>query len=149
MKRWRDSITTTIALTVVVAMLLGFSLQRLVSSGLLYLGLAPQQTLQIGNPQLFQQLPGRIAALLDVLDGTPGAERPVVIAAAQRPSIRIRLLDAPMPNFVNRGEPDAELLRRRIEAVLTVRGLLSLSTRTLRHVSKPEPVMAASRTACL
>jgi hypothetical protein len=88
-KRWRDSITTTIALTVVVAMLLGFSLQRLVSSGLLYVGLAPQQTLQIGNSQLFQQLPGRIAALLDVLDGTPGAERPVVIAAAQRPSIRI------------------------------------------------------------
>ena len=120
MKRWRDSITTTIALTVVVAMLLGFSLQRLVSSGLLYIGLAPQQTLQIGNSQPFQQLPGRIAALLDVLDGTPGAERPVVIAAAQRPSIRIRLLDAPMPNLVNRGEPDADLLRRRIEAVLTV-----------------------------
>ena len=45
MKRWRDSITTTIALTVVVAMLLGFSLQRLVSSGLLYIGLAPQQGL--------------------------------------------------------------------------------------------------------
>ena len=120
MKRWRDSITTTIALTVVVAMLLGFSLQRLVSSGLLYLGLASQQTLQIGNSQLFQQLPGRIAGLLDVLDGTPDAERPVVIAAAQRPSIRIRLLDAPMPNLVNRGEPDADLLRRRIEAVLTV-----------------------------
>ena len=48
MKRWRDSITTTIALTVVVAMLLGVSLQRLVISGLLYVGLASQGTLQIG-----------------------------------------------------------------------------------------------------
>jgi hypothetical protein len=115
-KRWRDSITTTIALTVVVAVLLGFSLQRLVSSGLLYLGLASQQTLQTGNVQLFQQLPGRIAGLLDVLNGTPDAERSAVIAAAQRPPIRIRLLDGPMPNLINRGEPSADLLRRRIEA---------------------------------
>ena len=120
MKRWRDSITTTIALTVVVAVLLGFSLQRLVSFGLLYLGLASQQTLQTGNVQLFQQLPGRIAGLLDVLNGTPDAERSAVIAAAQRPPIRIRLLDGPMPNLINRGEPSADLLRRRIEAVLTV-----------------------------
>jgi signal transduction histidine kinase len=119
-KRWRDSITTTIALTVVVAVLLGFSLQQLVSSGLLYLGLAPQQTLQIGNLQLFQQLPGRIAGLLDVLNGTPDAERSAVITAAQRPSIPIRLLDGPMPNLVNRGEPAADLLRRRIEVALTV-----------------------------
>jgi len=96
------------------------SLQQLVSSGLLYLGLAPQQTLQIGNLQLFQQLPGRIAGLLDVLNGTPDAERSAVIAAAQRPSIRIRLLDGPMPNLVNRGEPAADLLRRRIEVALTV-----------------------------
>jgi hypothetical protein len=105
-KQWRDSITTTIALTVIVAVLLGFSLQRVVSSGLLYVGLASQGTLQIGNLQLFQQLPGRSAGLLDVLNGTPDAERPAVIAAAQRSSIRIRLLDAPMAAPPDRGCAD-------------------------------------------
>ena len=120
MKRWRDSIATTIALTVIIAMVLGFSLQQLVSSGLLYLGVARQQTVRNANPRLLLQLPGRIAVLLDILDATPGSERPIVVAAAQRPLIRVRLLDAPIPNLVNRGELDADLLRRRIEAVLTV-----------------------------
>jgi signal transduction histidine kinase len=115
-----DSIATTIALTVIVAMVLGFSLQELVSSGLLYLGVARQQTVRNGNPRLLLQLPGRIAVLLDVLDATPDTDRPIVVAAAQRPLIHVRLLDAPIPNLVNRGELDADLLRRRIEALLTV-----------------------------
>ena len=120
MRRWWDNTTTTISLTVVVAMVLGFSLQHLVDSGLLYLGFSRQQTVQSANPRLLMQLPGRFAALLDVLDATPDAERPVVIAAAQRPGVHVRLLDAPAPNLVNSREPDANLLRSRIEAVLTV-----------------------------
>jgi hypothetical protein len=81
-KRWWDSTTTTIALAVVVAMVLGASLQQVVSSELLYLGLARQQNLQTENVRVFVQLPGRIAALLEVLDAMPDAERPAVIAAA-------------------------------------------------------------------
>src|SRR5271157_5214238 len=80
-----DSIATTIALTVIVAMVLGLSLQQLVSSGLLYLGVARQQNVRNGNPRLLLQLPGRIAVLLDVLDATPDTKRPIVVAAAQRP----------------------------------------------------------------
>ncbi len=120
MKGWWDSTTTTIALTVVVAMVLGFSLQQLVTSSLLYLGLARQQSVLQGNERLSQQLPGRIAVLLDVLDATPDTERATVIAAAQRPQVHVRILDAPLPNLTNRPEPNADLLRRRIEAVLTV-----------------------------
>jgi signal transduction histidine kinase len=118
--RWWDSTTTTISVTVVVAMVLGFSLQQLVSAGLLYLGLPRQQNVQRADPQLALQLPGRVAALLDILDATPNPERQGVVAAAQRPQLQVRLLDAPIPSLANRGEPDADLLRRRIEAVLTV-----------------------------
>jgi signal transduction histidine kinase len=119
-KHWWDSTTTTIALTVVLAIVLGFSLRTLVDSGLLYLGLARQQTVQSANPRLLRQLPGRFAALLDVLDATPDTERPAVIAAAQRPLVHVRLLDAPAPNLLNSTEPDANLLRSRIAAMLSI-----------------------------
>jgi hypothetical protein len=111
---------TMIALTVVVAMVLGVSLQHLVSSGLLFLGLAPQQRVQKENTRLFLQLPTRVAFLIEVISATPDPERPAVIAAAQRPEVRIRLLDALFPNLVNRGDPAADLMRRRIEAQLMV-----------------------------
>ena len=129
MKRWWDSTTTTIALAVVVAMVLGASLQQVVSSELLYLGLARQQNLQTENVRVFVQLPGRIAALLEVLDAMPDAERPAVIAAAQRPQVHLRLLEGPFPNLIDSHEPDANLLRGRIGAVLTV----------------PRPVVVADR----
>jgi len=41
-----SSITTTIILTVVVAVVLGFSIQRTISSGLAYLGLASSKPLR-------------------------------------------------------------------------------------------------------
>ena len=129
MKRWWDSTMTTIALTVVVAMVLGVSLQQLVSSGLLYLGLARQQDLQIQTTRIFVQLPGRIAALAEVVDKIPDAERPAVIAAAQRPQVSIRLLAGPFPNLVDSHEPDANLVRARVQAVLTA----------------PRPVIVADR----
>lgn len=129
MKRWWDSTTTTIALAVVVAMVLGASLQQVVSSELLYLGLARQQNLQTENVRVFVQLPGRIAALLEVLDAMPDAERPAVIAAAQRPQVHLRLIEGPFPNLIDSHEPDANLLRGRIGAVLTV----------------PRPVVVADR----
>jgi signal transduction histidine kinase len=117
-KRWWDSTTTTITLTVVVAMVLGVSLQQLVSSGLPYLGLARQQNVQIANTRIFVQLPGRIADLIEVVDRIPDAVRPIVIAAAQRPPVSIRLLTGPFPNLIDTHEPDANLVRTRVQAVL-------------------------------
>ena len=77
---WRGGSTAaTIALAVVVAMGLGFGLQQAVAPGLHYLGLARQQAVQ-RDAWVLQQLPGRIAGLLDVLDATPEAQRTAVIA---------------------------------------------------------------------
>jgi signal transduction histidine kinase len=128
-KRWWASTTTTIALTVVVAMVLGASLQQMVSSELFYLWQARQQEAQIENARIFVQLPGRIASLLEVLNAMPDAERPGVIAAAQRPQIHLRLLDGPFPNLIDSHEPDANQVRSRIEAMLTI----------------PRPVVVADR----
>ena len=84
MRQWRSGITTTIVLTVVVAVVLGVSLQHVVSSGLVYLGLARQQTFDSQNPRLLRQLPGRIAALVDVVQASPDEARPAILKAAQR-----------------------------------------------------------------
>jgi len=105
-------------------MVLGFSLQQVVDSGLHYLGLPRRQTVQQDDAWL----PGRIAGLLDVLDATPDDERPAVIAAAQRPRVHVRVLDAPIPNL-NKADANAALLRRRIEGALRV----------------PRPVIVADR----
>ena len=130
MRGWRGGSTAaTIALTVVLAMGLGFSLQQVVAPGLHYLGLARHGTVQQGDARVLQQLPGRIAGLLDVLDATPEAQRQAVIEAAQRPRVHVRILDAPLPNLTGRVEPNANLLRHRIEAVLRV----------------PRPVIVADR----
>ena len=129
MRRWWDSTTTTICVTVIAAVVLGMSLRQLVDPGLLYLGLPQQQVIQNPDVRLLLQLPGRVAALLDVLDATPDIARPDVVAAAQRPFASIRLLDAPVPKLVNHGEPETDLLRHQIEAVLTV----------------PRPVIVAGR----
>ena len=148
MKRWWDSTTTTIALTVVVAVVLGFSLQQTVSSGLLYLGLPRQQTVQNGDPRLVQQLPGRVAALLDVLDATADTERPTVVAAAQRPQVHVRLLDAPIPNLVNRGEPDANLLRCRRHfryRCTTAEGSAGCARRKRWQEARPEATVTCGR----
>jgi len=124
-----DSVTATIALTVVAAMVLGFSLQQVVAIALPYFGFERHQELPKVDERFLLQLPGRVAALLDILDGTPVADRQTVLAAAQIPRVHLRLLDAPAPNLGNRGEPDAEVLRHRIEVALTT----------------PRPVIVADR----
>jgi len=110
-------------------MALGFGLQQVVAPGLHYLGLARHQAVQQRDARVLQQLPGRIAGLLDVLDATPEAQRPAVIAAAQRPRVHVRILDAPIPNMTNKVDVDANVLRHRIEAVLRI----------------PRPVIVADR----
>ncbi len=120
MKRPWDSTTMTMALTIVVVIILGFILQQPVSSWLIDLGLPQHEIHAGGNPQLDLELPGRIAALLDVLDATSDDERPAVLAAAQRLQIHLALLDTPILNLDGLSEPDADMLRARIEAVLKV-----------------------------
>jgi signal transduction histidine kinase len=115
-----DSVTATIALTVVVAMILGFSLQHVVTTALPYFGFERPQELAKVEEQFLLQLPGRLATLLDILDRTAVADRPTVLAAAQIPKVQLRLLDTPARNLGNRGEPDAEVIRHRVEAALTV-----------------------------
>jgi len=109
--RRSDSVTMTIGLAVVVAMLLAITLERVVVPALPYFGVERRQELPKVEERFLVQLPGRVAALLDILDGTPVADRPVVLANAQLPQVRLRLLDVPAPNLGDRGEPDAEAMR--------------------------------------
>ena len=117
--RWLSGITTTIVMIVVVAVVLGVSLNQVVFSGLIYFGLARQQTFEGQNPRLLRQLPGRIATLIDVVEASPEEARPAILRAAQRGRLHVRLLDGPLPNLVNEREPEIDLLRRRIQATLS------------------------------
>ena len=119
MSRWPSSIATTIALTVLVAMVLGSSVQQVVTVGWSYFGLAKQQSADGPNPWLFRRLPGRVAALVDVIEATPNDSRPAILAAFQRGLVQVRLLEGPTPNLTNQIEPGVDLLRRRIEAALS------------------------------
>jgi signal transduction histidine kinase len=138
MKRWHhDSIATTIALTIVVAVLLGLALQQAVNVGLQYVGFSPQQSGQDESTRFFfVLLPGKVAGLLDVLETRPNAERPAIVKAAQHPLARFELLDGPVPNMVNAGEPNAEALRRRIEVLLSIPHLVVAASRP-RQVNQP------------
>ncbi len=71
-----DGVTTTIWLAVVAAMVLAFSLQREVTTVLPYFGFERRQELPVVEERFLLQLPGRVAALLDILDRTPVADRP-------------------------------------------------------------------------
>jgi signal transduction histidine kinase len=118
---WGGSTATTFTLTVAVAMALAFGLQQVVAPGLHYLGLAKHQAGKQRDAWVLQQLPGSVAGLLDVLDATPDAQRPAIIAAAQRPEVHVRILDAPVPNLTNKADMIANVIRHRIEAVLRIR----------------------------
>ena len=108
---------------------LAFSLQRVVATVLPHFGFERRQELPVLEQRFLFQLPDRMAALLDILDRTPAADRPNVLAAAQIPQVHLRLLDTPAPHLGDRGEPDAEAMRHRIEAAL----------------SAPRPVIVADR----
>ena len=127
--RRADSVTTTIGFAVIVALVLGFSLQRVVTTVLPYFGFERRQELPEVDERFLLQLPGRVAALVDILDRTPVTDRPAVLAAAQIPQVNLRLLGTATPNLGDRGEPDADVMRHLIEAALTV----------------PRPVIVADR----
>ena len=119
MRRWRQNISTAMALTILVAMALGIGLQRAVDWSISYWDPPREISTQQESPWQIQALSHNIAVLLRVLDTTPNTERPTAIAAVQRPNYRIWLVDAPIKNLVNRADPNADSLRRRIEALLT------------------------------
>jgi hypothetical protein len=119
-KRWSfDSIASTIALTVVVAMGLGFALQHVVDSGLKSAGLSPDLNWQNDDVRFYMALfPARAASLLEVLDATPDPDRPPVIAAVQGPKVRAELLAAPLPHLVDSTDQNALALLHRIDLYL-------------------------------
>ena len=121
MRRWKDSIAATIAVTVIVAMVLGFGLRTVVTSGLPYLGLRSERASASDDQHLRQRLASRIATLIDILDKAPDAARGAIIAAADRPAFQIDLLDAPAPifNLANGADLNTNLLHDEIIAAIT------------------------------
>jgi signal transduction histidine kinase len=115
-----NSITMTMVCMVLVGMAIGFGVHQLTDARTLLLDFSGQQEIQIENAKFFEQLPGRVATLVDLLDATPNSERSAIIAASQLPRIGVNLLTSGPGGSAGEDEPDADLLRRRIEAVLTV-----------------------------
>ena len=99
-----DSVTTTIWLAVVVAMVLGFSLQREVTTVLPYFGFERRQELPKVEERFLLQLPGRVAALLDILDRYAGRGQ------TDRP--RHRPASASPPSLARRARAESGQSRR-------------------------------------
>ena len=132
MKGWRNSVAATIGVTVLAAMLFGFSLQQVVRLVLPYLGLERQQSVQKPIARILLRLPGNIATLIDVIDAAPNSDRAAIIAASQLPHLQTQLRDTPIPRALlhdGENEPDAHLLRFRIISLL----------------KSPHPVIVADR----
>lgn len=139
MRRWRvDSIAMTVALTIVTAMGLGFSLQHLVGAGLAYIGFMPRQNPQDNRIQFYAiRFPAEVSSLVEVLDAISDGERAAVVAAAQHPQIRVELRGAPLAHLVDSPDPYARLLRRRIEVLLVAPRVIIVASRTQRQNPGP------------
>jgi len=118
-RRWGASIAATIAITVILAMMLGFGLQTAVTSGLPYLGLPTERLAAGNNLRLREQLPGKVAALIDILNKAPDDTRDAIIAAVQRPAFQVEIRDTPMPNLMNGSYPSTTLLHHEIMTTMT------------------------------
>ena len=119
MIRRLNSITATIALTIAIGILLGYAVQQAVSLALPAFGIARQQTVDARFARLFPNMPGRIAALVDVLNRTPENQREVMLRAAQRPIFHARLMDGPLPGVVDDPAAEAVLLKQRVQQALS------------------------------
>ena len=139
MKRWRmDSIATTIALTIVIAMGLGFALQRAVNVGLGYVGLSPQQNFQDDGVRFYLALfPAKVASLMEVLDAVSSDERPAIIAAVQRPEVRVELLKERLPHLVNSTDPNAGVVRNRIQILFAAPHMVIVALRSQERTNPP------------
>ncbi len=133
MRRPRMNVATAMAITIVAAMALGFGLQQALNWGFSQWEVPQEASTQQeeARPRLPEALARNIAVLLGTLDTTPNAERPTVIAAGQRPAYRIWLVDSPIQNPVNPTNSNADLLRHRIEALLTTPRRLIVTDRNV------------------
>ena len=95
-----------------------------------------------------RQLPGRIAALVDVVQASPDEARPAILKAAQRPLLQVRLLDAPRPNLLNQREPEIDLLRTRIQAMLSTPRPWSLHILRTCLAKYPREAKTITTTGC-
>ena len=94
-------------------------MQQVVTVGWSYFGLAKQQSADGPNPWLFRRLPGRVAALVDVIGATPNDFETCDLGGLPEGLVQVRLLEGPTPHLTNQIEPGVDLLRRRIEAALS------------------------------
>jgi signal transduction histidine kinase len=122
MKRLRlDSIALTIGLTIVLAMGLGFTLQRLVNVGLWHTGFFSARNPVYHDTRFYLfLLPARVVSLAEALDASSTDQHPGMIAAAQRGPIRIEVLDNPLPAVVNSEDRVSLLVRRRIQQLFPI-----------------------------
>jgi signal transduction histidine kinase len=117
MKRLRfDSIALTIVLTIVLAMGLGFTLQRLVNVGLGHAGFSAGRNPLMHDMRFYYFiLPAKVVSLAEALDSAPADQQLGMIAAAQRRQVRVAVLDKPLPGVVNSRERFPTIIRRRIK----------------------------------
>jgi signal transduction histidine kinase len=116
--RWRpDTIAARIALTAIG----GLVLFQLLNFALLYVERATVV-------ESYLPLPERVAAITDVIDAVPPAERPQILAHLQGP-VQVRMTDRPPPAASLEGYADLEPLRHRLRAVLEGRRYEVLVTR--------------------
>jgi signal transduction histidine kinase len=137
-KRWRvGSIATTIALTIDVAIGLGFVLQPIVDAGLVGIGFPQHQDPRDSGWQFYvTEFPAEVASLVQVFDTIPNTERPAVVNAVQRPQVHVDLLDAPRPGLANSTDRDAAALRNRIQTLFAVPHLVVVAPKS-REISDP------------
>ena len=132
MRRWRlDSIAFTIGLTIIVAMGLGFTLRPLAHDALNHVGYPWWK-----NPRRYDVrfyvalLPARVVSLVDTLDTLPNSQQEAMITAAQRPEIRVSLLDTPLPDLINSANRTARVVRRRIRRLFGIHHQIVTAPRT-------------------
>lgn len=117
-KTWRPSVALTITLTVILAMVLGFSLRQVQLLGLPYLGISKQQLRPQTDIVLHQGFPERVALLVNTLDDTPPDARLKAVEAADRPDLRFQIVDGAPPIADHRPGQYANFARHKIESNL-------------------------------
>jgi signal transduction histidine kinase len=153
MKRWRvNSIASRIAVTIVLAIVLGVAFQFAVSLSVNYLfGRLGQRwddfkarpfmfTLSYGfiNPRFNRQmLAGRIAGLAQIIEHAPATERSRLAAEISQPGLRAEIRQ--VPDAEQNGETGAglELLRQMI--LVQLGDLTRPVILAMRHVNEPRP----------
>ena len=144
MKRWRlDSIAFTMGLTIAIAMGLGFILQQLANIGLNHAGYPQRKSPRRYDVRFYMfLLPAKVVSMAKALDAIPTGDRQALITAAERPQMRIALLDTPLPHLVNSTDRIALLVRHRIQKVFGVHHRVIAALRNPRQ-GGPAPGIGA------